>query len=86
MTSDCLPHQDVRVDVVATLAKLDREALAQHAALLVAKLEHSDADVRRKVKETLATLDAATLAQHGADLVKKLNNSDQVRLMTSDDL
>ena len=49
-----------------TLGELSAEALASHAAAVVAKLEHSDAGVRRAAVETLGKLSAEALASHAA--------------------
>ena len=52
----------VRRVAVQTLGKLPPEALAAHAAVLAAKLEHSDQYVRVAVVETTIVL--VTLAHH----------------------
>ena len=78
MTSDCLPHQDVRVDVVSTLGKLDREALAQHAAVLVVALKDTSVKVRKAIVAALGKLDAATLVQHASALVAKLDDPEPI--------
>ena len=58
------------------------ETLAQHVAVIVAKLEDSDFRVRYGAVKTLGKLDSASLAQHGAALVARLVDSNwQVRMV-----
>jgi HEAT repeat protein len=65
---------------VRTLGKLEPAVLAQHTALVVGKLEHSEGFVRKAAVETLGKLEPAVLAQH-LDAVKSLldNEDEDVR-------
>ena len=60
----------MRRAAVETLGKLSAEALASHAAAVVAKLEHSDAGVRRAAVGTLGKLELAVLAKYKITLQK----------------
>ena len=52
------------------------EALATHAAAVLAKLEHSDWRVRLAAVETLGQLPPKVLVTHAAAVVAKLEDSD----------
>ena len=62
---------------VETLGKLEPAALAQHAAALVAKLDHPDRGVREAALQALGKLEPAALAQHAAAVVAKLEDPDE---------
>ena len=62
---------------MGTLGKLSAEALAPHAAAVVAKLDDSDWGVREAAVETLGKLSAEALASHAAAVVAKLEDSDR---------
>jgi HEAT repeat protein len=64
---------------VETLGKLSAEALASHAAAVVAKLEDSSQFVRLAAVGTLGKLSAEALAPHAAAVLAKLEDSDDVR-------
>ena len=55
---------------VETLGKLAPEALAEHAAALVAKLEDSDEEVRKAAADTLGKLAPEVLTSHGGAVLQ----------------
>ena len=55
--------QGVRRAALDALRQLDRTALAEHAAAIVSKLEHIDANVRRATLDALRQLDKGRPSQ-----------------------
>ena len=61
---------------LTAIGKLGREALAQHAAAVVAKLRHSDSDMRFAAVHVLEQLEATALAQHAPAVAALLEDAD----------